>query len=73
MQQDKIQLLELESLEKEEKENRGALQDGELENGEALNEKTDPKILEFQEILERLITQELHAKKRRGREMADAG
>ena len=62
-EQDKIQLLELESLEKEEKENRGALQDGELENGEALKEKTDPKILEFQEILERLITQELHAKK----------
>ena len=62
-EQDKIQLLELESLEKEEKENRGELQDGLLENTENLKEKTDPKILEFQEILERLITQELHAKK----------
>ncbi len=33
----------------------------------------DTKILEFQEIMERLITQELHAKKRRGGQVAFAG
>ena len=44
---DKIALLETEIIEKEEK----------------CEEKCEDKILEFQEIMERLITQELHAKK----------
>ena len=60
--QDQIQLLESEDMEKEEK-IKEHYQEEFLENIVNNEKKTDSKILEFQEILERLITQELHAKK----------
>ena len=62
-EKDKVHLLEAENRTKEENETRDTLQEELLE--EVQNHKTEPdqKILEFQEILERLITQELHAKK----------
>ncbi len=60
--QDQIQLLESEDMEKEEK-IKEHYQEDFLENIVNNEKKTDSKILEFQEILERLITQELHAKK----------
>ena len=60
--QDQIQLLESEDMEKEEK-IKEHYQEEFLEKMVNNEKKTDSKILEFQEILERLITQELHAKK----------
>ena len=60
--QDQIQLLESEDMEKEEK-IKEHYQEEFLEKKVNNEKKTDSKILEFQEILERLITQELHAKK----------
>ena len=60
--QDQIQLLESEDMEKEEK-IKEHYQEEFLENIVNNEKKTDSKILEFQEILERLITQELHVKK----------
>ena len=60
---DKIHLLESESIEKEENETRDTLREELLENVQNFKAEPDKKILEFQEILERLITQELHAKK----------
>lgn len=60
--QDQIQLLESEDMEKEEK-IKEHYQEEFLENIVNNEKKSDSKILEFQEILERLITQELHAKK----------
>ena len=60
--QDQIQLLESEDMEKEEK-IKEHYQEDFLENIVNNEKKTDSKILEFQEILERLITQELHVKK----------
>lgn len=62
-EKDKIHLLESESIEKEEKETRDTLREELLENVQNFKAEPDKKILEFQEILERLITQELHAKK----------
>ena len=59
---DQIQLLESEDMEKEEK-IKEHYQEEFLEKMVNNEKKTDSKILEFQEILERLITQELHAKK----------
>ena len=61
-EKDKIHLLESESIEKEEKETRDTLREELLENVQNFKAEPDKKILEFQEILERLITQELHAK-----------
>ena len=59
----KIHLLESETIEKEEDKIRNGLQ-GEVTGAvQEQQEEPDKKILEFQEILERLITQELHAKK----------
>lgn len=52
-----------ESIEKEEKETRDTLREELLENVQNFKAEPDKKILEFQEILERLITQELHAQK----------
>lgn len=60
--QDQIQLLESEDMEKEEK-IKEHYQEEFLENIVNNEKRSDSKILEFQEILERLITQELHAKK----------
>ena len=60
--QDQIQLLESEDMEKEEK-IKEHYQEEFLEKKVNNEKKTDSKILEFQEILERLITQELHVKK----------
>ena len=62
-EKDKIHLLESESIEKEENETRDTLREELLENVQNFKAEPDKKILEFQEILERLITQELHAKK----------
>ena len=62
-EKDKIHLLESESIEKEEKETRDTLREELLENVQNFKAEPDKKILEFQEILERLITQELHAQK----------
>ena len=61
--QDDIHLLESESIEKEKNETRDTLREELLENVQNFKAEPDKKILEFQEILERLITQELHAKK----------
>lgn len=63
-EKDKIHLLESESIEKEENETRDTLREELLENVQNFKAEPDKKILEFQEILERLITQELHAKKK---------
>ena len=54
---------EYESIEKEENETRDTLREELLENVQNFKAEPDKKILEFQEILERLITQELHAQK----------
>jgi DNA-binding transcriptional MerR regulator len=62
-EKDKIHLLESESIEKEENETRDTLREELLENVQNFKAEPDKKILEFQEILERLITQELHAQK----------
>lgn len=62
-EKNKIHLLEAESAEKEENEMRDSFHEELMENVRDLREEPDEKILEFQEILERLITQELHAKK----------
>ena len=62
-EKDKIHLLEYESIEKEENETRDTLREELLENVQNFKAEPDKKILEFQEILERLITQELHAQK----------
>ena len=62
-EKDKIHLLESESIEKEENETRDTLREELLENVQNFKAEPDKKILEFQEILERLITQELHMKK----------
>ena len=59
----KEHLLEYESIEKEENETRDTLREELLENVQNFKAEPDKKILEFQEILERLITQELHAQK----------
>ncbi len=48
---------------KEEKETRDTLREELLENVQNFKAEPDKKILEFQEIFERLITQELHAQK----------
>ena len=58
-----IHLLESESIEKEENETRDTLREELQENVQNFKAEPDKKILEFQEILERLITQELHAQK----------
>lgn len=63
-EKDKIHLLEYESIEKEENETRDTLREELLENVQNFKAEPDKKILEFQEILERLITQELHAQKK---------
>ena len=47
----------------EKNETRDTLREELLENVQNFKAEPDKKILEFQEILERLITQELHAKK----------
>ncbi len=62
-EKDKIHLLESESIEKDENETRDTLREELLENVQNFKAEPDKKILEFQEILERLITQELHAQK----------
>ena len=54
-EKDKIHLLESERID--------TLREELLENVQNFKAEPDKKILEFQEILERLITQELHAKK----------
>lgn len=71
-EKDKIHLLEYESIEKEENETRDTLREELLENVQNFKAEPDKKILEFQEILERLITQELQPKRRR-RQVAHSG
>lgn len=72
-EKDKIHLLESESIEKEENETRDTLREELLENVQNFKAEPDKKILEFQEILERLITQEASCKKRRRRQVAHSG
>ena len=62
-EKDKIHLLESESIEKEEKETRDTLREELLENVQNFKAEPDKKILEFQEILERLIHEEMQRKK----------
>ncbi|MFQ7552874.1 MAG: hypothetical protein ACLRMZ_24530 [Blautia marasmi] len=63
-EKDKIHLLESESIEKEEKETRDTLREELLKNVQNFKAEPNKKILEFREILERLITRELHAQKK---------
>ena len=74
-EKDKIHLLESESIEKEENETKRDTLQGRTagECSEFLKRSQIKKILEFQEILERLITPGASCQKRRRRQVAHSG